>query len=104
MEWRHDQLRDEIRVLQAEARAAEEKRRGILALIRQTLNDFGLSLGWLVLYFGSTLDATGLFATLMFLLLVVALLEISVAFVAARAVPWQPKRGRVSGRKPVEVS
>src|SRR5690606_7553847 len=42
---------DEIRVLQAEARAAEEKRRGILALIRQTLNDFGLSLGWLVLYF-----------------------------------------------------
>lgn len=51
MEWRHDQLRDEIRVLQAEARAAEEKRRGILALIRQTLNDFGLSLGWLVLYF-----------------------------------------------------
>lgn len=61
-------------------------------------------LGWLVLYFGSTLDATGLFATLMFLLMVVALLEIAVAALAARAVPWQPKRGRASGHRPVEVS
>ena len=61
-------------------------------------------LGWLVLYFGSTLDATGLFSALVFLLLVVGLLDAVVGFIEARAVPWQPRRERVGKRRSVAIS
>lgn len=60
-------------------------------------------LGWLVLYFGSTLDATGLFAALGFLLGVVALLDLLVGFIERRAVPWQPRRTGTSKPRPVAV-
>jgi NitT/TauT family transport system permease protein len=61
-------------------------------------------LGWLVLYFGSTLDATGLFAALLFLLLVVGLLETVVGVIAARALPWRSEPERGNERRPAEVS
>ncbi|MGH3741009.1 MAG: ABC transporter permease [Micromonosporaceae bacterium] len=61
-------------------------------------------LGWLVLYFGSTLDATGLFAALVFLVLVVALLDALVRVIEARAVPWQPPGGHQPTSDAVAVS
>lgn len=51
LERRNDLLRDEVTSLEERVRSAERRRRGILAFIRQTLDDFGLSLGWLMLYF-----------------------------------------------------
>lgn len=50
-------------------------------------------IGWLVLYSGSSVDATGLFTAIVLLLVVTWLLDIVVAGIVRVAAPWMP-RGR----------
>jgi NitT/TauT family transport system permease protein len=48
-------------------------------------------IGWLVLYSGSSLDSTGTFAAIVFLLVLTWVLDRLVGVIEARTAPWLPK-------------
>jgi NitT/TauT family transport system permease protein len=57
-------------------------------------------IGWLVLYSGSVVDATGLFVAIVLLLLITWLLDLVVAGGVRLAAPWLPRERTAPGRQP----
>jgi NitT/TauT family transport system permease protein len=56
-------------------------------------------IGWLVLYSGSSVDATGLFSAIVLLLVITWLMDLIVATIVRFAAPWLPRGRRSAARQ-----